>query len=303
MTRSAWPSLTVITPTYNSGKYLAETIDSVLTQDIPKVEYFIVDGGSTDNTVEVIKRYERHLAWWVSEPDQGQANAVNKAVRRATCDFIVEVDSDDLLLPGAMHAALDVLRNTPGARWVAGGVLGFGTADAPRHDWHMPKVPRNLLDCITYRFQAGTPGHVWSREMMQAVGGNDESYRYLYDFEFFARLLERGERCIAIDRPLAAYRFHPTSKSVAEIDKFAGEWARIHAAYIPKLPAHQQVIARHRIAVQHAGAEYTRAAAELAAGNGAGARSRFLRALTSYPPSLLSRNGLGCARRILIGTP
>lgn len=298
-----WPTLTVITPTFNAGRFLAETIESVLNQDVPGLEYIIVDGGSTDDTVEVIRRYEKHLAWWTSEPDTGQANAVNKAFARATGEFVAEADADDVYLPGALHYALDVLRDTPGARWVAGGVLGFGTAEEPRHEWHMPNVPTSLLDCVTARWQAATPGHIWSLEMVRAIGGNDESYRYLYDFEMFARLLVRGERCIPLDRPLAAYRFHPTSKSVAEIDHFAGEWDRIRAHYVPMLPFHQRLIARHRIATIRSGAEYTRAARDLAEGRGAEARARFARAALSYPPSLFTRNGLGCARRLVFGEP
>ncbi len=165
----------------------------------------------------------------------------------------------------------------------------------------MPQVPTSLLDCVTVRFQAATPGHVWSREMMQSVGAYDESYRYLFDFEFFAKLLAHGERCIPIDRPLAAYRFHPTSKTVAEIDHFEPEWDRIRARYVPQLPFHERLIARHRIAMLKSGAEYTRAARELADGHAGDARGRFARAAVSYPPSVLSRSGLGCARRLIAG--
>ncbi len=290
----------MITPVYNGGRYLAETIESVLNQDVPGLEYFIVDGGSTDDTVDVIRKYEKHLAWWVSEKDRGQAHAFNKGLARATGEFVAEADADDVYLPGALHTALDKLHNTPGARWVAGGVLGFGTADAPYHDWHMADVPKSLLDCVTFKFQAATPGHIWSREMIQSVGAYDESYRYLFDFELFANLLAHGERCIPLDRPIAAYRFHPMSKSVAEIDEFEPEWDRIRAKYVPILPAHQRVIARHRIAMLKSGAEFTRAARELADGRTAGARGRFARAVAAYPPSLFSRSGLGCARRLLL---
>lgn len=297
----SWPSLTVITPTFNAGRYLAETIESVLNQDVPGLEYIIVDGGSTDDTLDVIRRYEKHLACWMSEPDRGQAHAVNKALARACGEFVAEADADDVYLPGALHAALDLLRGTPGARWVAGGVIGFGTAETPQLEWHLPDVPTSLLDCITGHFQAATPGHVWSREMLQAVGGNDESYRYLYDFELFARLLLRGEQCIPLGRPVAAYRFHPASKTVAEGDRFADEWARIHARYVPLLPFHQRLVAHHRIATMRSGAEYSGAASDLAEGRAADARARFVRAFAAYPPSLFTRNGLGCARRVLLG--
>jgi glycosyltransferase involved in cell wall biosynthesis len=296
-----WPTLTIVTPTFNAGRYLAETIESVLNQDVPGIEYIIVDGGSTDDTVDVIRKYEKHLAWWTSGPDGGQANAVNAAFARAKGEFLAEHDADDIFLPGALHFVLDTIRDTPGARWVAGGVLGFGTADEPRHEWHMPVVPRTLLDLVSYRFQAATPGHFYSRDAVRAVGGYDPTYRYLFDFEFFARLLVNGERCIPLHRPIAAYRFHPTSKTVAEIDHFAAEWDRIRDTYMPMLPFHQQLIARHRIANIRAGAEYTRAARALAEGNADEARDRFGKAFTSYPPSLITRNGLGCARRLFFG--
>lgn len=295
------PTLTAITPCYNAERYLAETIESVLNQDLPGLEYIIVDGGSTDGTVDVIRKYEKHLAWWVSEKDRGQANAFNKGLARATGDFVVEVDADDVYLPGALHTALETIANTPGARWVAGGVLGFGTAGEPYHDWHMANVPKSLLDCVTFNFQAATPGHVWSREMLQSVGAYDESMRYLFDFELFAKLLARGEKCIPVNRPLAAYRFHPTSKTVAEIDNFEPEWDIIRARYVPQLPFHERIIARHRIAMLKSGAQYSRAARELAEGHGAEARARFARAVASYPPSLLSRSGLGFFRRLITG--
>jgi glycosyltransferase involved in cell wall biosynthesis len=295
------PILTVITPSYNQGRYLTETIESVLTQDVPGLEYIVVDGGSTDESVPILERYSSKLAWWVSEKDRGQAHAINKGLARATGRFVAYLNSDDTYLPGALHAALGMLERTPGARWVAGGVIGFGTADAPVDEWHLPQVPRNLLDCVTSRFQAAQPGHVWSREMLAAVGGFDESFRYLFDNNLYASLLEKGERCIALDRPLASYRFHPSSKTVAEGGLFEAEWDRIRAHFMPMLPVHQRLIARHRIALLKSGAGYTRAAGEQARGRRAEARALFASAVAAYPPSLMTRSGLGCVRRLFFG--
>ena len=295
------PILTVITPSYNQGHYLPETIESVLSQQVPGLEYIIVDGGSTDESVPVIERYASKLAWWVSEKDRGQAHAINKGLARATGRFVAYLNSDDTYLPGALHAALGVLERTPGARWLAGGVIGFGTADATVDEWHLPRVPRTLLDCVTARFQAAQPGHVWSREMLASVGGFDESFRYLFDINLYASLLARGERCIPLDRPLASYRFHPSSKTVAEGGLFEAEWDRIREHFVPLLPAHLRFVARHRIALLKSGARYARSARQQAEGHRAEALALFVSALRAYPPGLLTRSGLGCARRLFLG--
>ena len=295
------PLVTVVTPSYNQGRYLAETIDSVLAQAVPGLEYVVVDGGSTDESVEVIKRYERHLAWWVSEKDGGQAHAINKGLARARGRHFAYLNSDDTYLPGALHVALATLEGTPGTRWVAGGVLGFGTADAPVSEWHLPTVPTTLLDCVTAHFQTAQPGHVWSREMLQAAGGFDESFRYLFDVNLYATLLARGERCVPIARPLASYRFHPVSKSVAEGHLFEQDWDRIRERFVPELPMGVRLVARHRIAMLKSGALFSAAARRHGAGDRAGARALYAQAARRYPPSVFGRNGLGALRRLLLG--
>jgi glycosyltransferase involved in cell wall biosynthesis len=294
------PILTVITPSFNQGRFLTETIESVLNQGIPGLEYIIVDGGSTDESVEVIKKYEHHLAWWVSEKDRGQSHAINKGLEKATGRFIAYLNSDDVYLPGALHSALDMLTRT-GSRWVAGGVIGFGSEEMQVHEWHRPKVPETLLDCLTSRFQAAQPGHVWSREMLASVGGFDESFRYLFDINLYASLLARGEHCVPLDRPLAGYRFHASSKTVAEGSLFEVEWDRIRDYFVPTLPLHERIVARHRLAMRRSGARYTQAAREQAGGHRAEARATFASAVSLYPPSLLSRSGLGCVRRLFFG--
>lgn len=293
------PTLTVITPSYNQGIYLEETIDSVLSQGIAGLEYMIVDGGSTDESVEIIKRHERHLAWWVSEKDQGQSHAINKGIARATGRWLAYLNSDDLYLPGALRALLDALHEKPEARWIVGGVLCFGTPDAPVHDWHTPAVPRSMLDLLSTRFQISQPGNIWDRTLLQSVGGFDESLRYLFDINLYAAFLARGERCHALPRPVAAYRFHETSKTVAEGMKFETEWDIIRARYVSSLPAVTRARAAYRIGLLKAQAMVVDAARAAEAGDMATARAGYLAGVRRHPGIVVSRAGLGCVRRML----
>ena len=103
MNLTSAPRITIITPSLNQGEFLEDTIHSILNQNYPNLEYFIVDGGSTDNSVDIIKKYEHRINWWVSEPDRGQSHAINKGLVRATGDIINWINSDDLLFPGALQ--------------------------------------------------------------------------------------------------------------------------------------------------------------------------------------------------------
>src|SRR5579864_2747619 len=116
-----YPPITVVTPSLNQAEFLEETIRSVLDQNYPNLEYIICDGGSSDNSVEIIKRYQDRLAWWVSEKDQGQSNAINKGFSKASGDLLGYINSDDTLAPGALMAAAEAYRQ--GHEWITGWVM------------------------------------------------------------------------------------------------------------------------------------------------------------------------------------
>jgi glycosyltransferase involved in cell wall biosynthesis len=294
------PRITIVTPSYNQAAFLEETVLSIRAQGYRNLEHFVVDGGSTDGSVALIERLSDRLDWWVSERDRGQCHAINKGIERATGEIIGYLNSDDTYLPGAFDAAV-LAMSAPGVTWAAGGVLGFGSDGAPVQQWHMAQPPRSLAQCLSGNFIAAQPGHFWRKALFERHGLFDDSYRYLFDIEWYARLLAAGERCAVIPRPVASYRFHETSKTVSEGDKFEKEWERIRERYLPLVPWLDQPRVRHLVAMRRAKVAYGSALAAAERDGSPEGWRRFRAAVASYPPSLLSRVALGAARRLLAG--
>ncbi len=211
---SAWPRISIVTPSYNQGEYIEATIRSVLLQGYPNLEYFIMDGGSTDKSVAVIRRYEQWVTQWVSEPDRGQSHAINKGLEQGSGEIFAWLNSDDMLLPDALWRIAEAYREQPeAAAWA-------GTCHLVRTDGRIIKsvAPRGLnRDSLADWFYGGfffQPSCFFSARAWQAIGGVDESLNFAMDFDLALRLAEQGEYVLLPDA-LSAALIHDEAKTQA----------------------------------------------------------------------------------------
>jgi len=215
----ALPRISVVTPSFNQGPFLERTIHSVLDENYPNLEYIIIDGGSTDGSVEIIKRYERHLAYWVSEPDRGQSNAINKGLNRATGTILTWLNSDDYYVPGA----LEIIATAAGAHPEAGAYVGAGDiVDASGTVIHH-HVPPSVISLETmYQWIRGEffmqPSCFFRDTAWRAVAPIDESIHIAFDLDLWMRMAKAGQTFVTIDRLLSKSLSHPGAKTTAYIN-------------------------------------------------------------------------------------
>lgn len=216
-----WPRITIVTPSYNQAAYLEETIRSVLLQAYPDLEYFIIDGGSTDESADIIARYEEYLAGWVSERDDGQSHALNKGFAQATGQVLAYLNSDDRYQPGALHAVADSFRQ--GSEWVVGQVRCWRDGE---RSWPFPRLPGRSFTRWLVSCPVGQPGSFWSARLHDAAGPFREDLRFVMDYEMWLRLrFDHGIEPTWLRQTLAMYRLHEESKTVALTAEFGRELA------------------------------------------------------------------------------
>ncbi|MBN1148835.1 MAG: glycosyltransferase [Anaerolineales bacterium] len=217
------PLVSVITPSYNQAAFLEQTLRSVLAQDYQPVEYLVVDGASNDNSVEIIERYSERLAWWVSEPDAGQAQAINKGLQRASGEIVAWLNSDDLYLPGAISQAVGILQANPELGMVFGDAITIDAQGRPLSklafdDWGLAELMRFRIIC--------QPAVFMRRSVLENAGLLDPSYHMMLDHHLWIRMAR-----LALIRHApalwAADRHHPGAKNVAQAQKFSHEALRI----------------------------------------------------------------------------
>ncbi len=283
------PKITIVTPSFNQGNFLEETILSVLNQRYANLEYIIIDGGSKDDSVKIIRQYEKHLAYWTSEKDRGQVHAINKGLERATGDIFGFINSDDVYLPGTLAAVGDYFQNHTACEWVCGDTVLFGEGHAT--EMIHAVVPKSAAHCLSWAYKAPQPGHFWKRKLVREFGF-DEKWPYDFDHDLYVRLLLAGHRCDYLPLPFAAYRLHGASKTVAENDRQIAEFDLSAEVYEHQLHGSDRRWCR---ATRFLRRSY--AASE--AGNRMEGARWLLRALATYPEGLEERPFWGCLRRLV----
>jgi len=214
-----WPRITLVTPSFNQAAYLEETIRSVLLQGYPNLQYLVIDGGSTDGSVDIIGKYAPWLDHWVSEPDRGQSHALQKGISRANGEWFNWINSDDFLAPGALFA-LAAAMESPGAVAVSGTTANLqGRAVFSRYASSLlPDWP----GCL-FALRVNQPGSLLHLPAVRQAGGIREDLNLVMDLDLWLRLLRRhGPAAFRqIDREVATYRYHESSKTCAGPDVFA----------------------------------------------------------------------------------
>ncbi len=222
------PRITLVTPTFNAARFLEVAIRSVVEQGYDDLEYLVADGRSTDGTMDIVRRYERALAGWWSEPDLGQADAINRGFARATGQVLGWVNADDLLEPGALEALAAAFR--PGLVIYAGPVLNFSGDSVPQRLVRQGGLEFGRLVRFWEVHSWHQPGIFYNRETWDAFGPLDEGLRFTMDYDFLLRALPRAI-VVHLDRPLARFRLHPTQKTWAlELEHFE-EKSRVSERY------------------------------------------------------------------------
>ena len=220
--------ISVITPSYNQGHFIKETIDSILSQDWDEIEYIVMDGGSTDDTVDILKSYGDQIIW-KSEKDRGQTHAINKGLEIATGDVLCYLNSDDFFMPGVIRKVMEKFQSDNNIKWISGDYIIIDengkeiqsfVASYKRFLRSLPQ--KSTLEVANYIIQ---PSTFWRREVYEEFGEFDEDLHLTMDYDYWLRIIQKYP-LTNLDEALCSFRIHGDSKGGTIFDKqFAEELA------------------------------------------------------------------------------
>ncbi|HMH22016.1 MAG TPA: glycosyltransferase family 2 protein [Puia sp.] len=218
-----WPKISIITPSYNQGQYLEQTIRSVLDQQYPNLEYIIIDGGSKDDSVDIIRKYSPSLSFWVSERDSGQSEALEKGFSKATGELAAWINSDDYYEKDCLFTVARAYRET-GFSFFCGTCQMIDTQGKPIRQLHTKNISyRSLIRYWKPHFCPPQPSIFFRREILEQLGGFDRSLNYAMDFALWLEA-SRTYRFYQTTENMSYYRVHPASKTGQGLSHFVPEW-------------------------------------------------------------------------------
>lgn len=234
------PKISIVTPSFQQGGYIERTINSVLDQQYPNLEYFVQDGGSKDDTVSILKRYENKLAGWKSEKDSGQSQAINLGFSNATGEIMAWLNSDDILLPGALAIVADYFNKHPETDVVYGNRLLINENDMEIGRWILPGHDSDVLSWVDYIPQETM---FWRRSIWDKVGGQiNESFRFAMDWDLLVRFGEADAKFVHTPHFLGAFRIHEQQKTSAVINEIGHlEMDRIRERLLGRVPTRKEI--------------------------------------------------------------
>ena len=237
------PLVSVVTPSFNQARFIAETIDSVLNQDYPHIDYQVIDGRSTDGTLDILRRYDGRLSW-VSEADGGQSDAINKGWRRSQGEIVAWLNADDLYRPGAIRRVVEFFRAHPHVDLVYGNCEYIDERGDVVRRYPLRQVDWAELIVSPYTMIA-QPATFFRRRVLEIVGYLNETLHYAMDLEYWMRVAAR-HHIACLPEYLAAFRFHADQKSRSRLASMTDERLRVHQQFFgsPDLPDHVRRLER-----------------------------------------------------------
>lgn len=247
-----YPKISVVTPSYNQGAFLEETILSILNQNYPNLEFIIIDGGSTDQSVDIIRKYEKDIAYWVSEKDRGQSHAMNKGIEKSTGDILTTIFSDDLLTPGALHKVAELFNQADSSVSIIHGstVLFNSKGDIKEEPGYPNPSFERYLSGLCFSHTAGFV----RRNYLNYVGNYNEKRHFGMDYDLYSRLL-MVSRFQRVEHIFSKYRFHDESKTVALSSRFTNDWIQSFVNLAVNNDLHEVLVALKEVGVFNANLE------------------------------------------------
>jgi GT2 family glycosyltransferase len=278
--------VSIITPSYNQAPFLEQTIQSVLEQDYPSIEYIVVDGGSTDNSAEIIKKYADQLAYWISERDSGQAEAINKGFARANGEILAWLNSDDYYMRHTVSEVVRCFEQNPDVVMLYGDMLAVDGEGQTINVLHYKQL--SLEDLLCFQI-IGQPSVFFRRSALEKTGLLDPSFHFMLDHHLWIRLAQQG-RILHIPQVWSAARYHPQAKNRARAAEFGREAFRV-LDWAKKQPSLAKSVSRVKRRALASAYRYN-ARYLLDGGQTRSALMAWFRAFFIHPPTALGRLNL-----------